>query len=156
MYTPINECVCLCVCACVRACRGAHLCTNGRGRRTRENPQCCQMFKEEAMSSRGPRVSMCAPVCGGVRLQGRAGQRTEPESCAVQVSARVQGAMGQWSFLGGGHARTWVCKLTPVFRLTAGAEMDSQDSRESGSVCVSVVGRDHLSQGFVETGCFCV
>lgn len=155
MYTPMNECVCLCVHVCVRACRGAHLCTNGRGRRTRENPQCCQMFKRR---SHVIKESTCEHVsaCGGVRLQRRARRRTEPESCAVQVSAHVQGAMWHWSFLGGEHAYTWVCKLTPVFRLTAGAEMDNQDSRESGSVCVSVVGRDHLSQGFAETGCFCV
>lgn len=60
MYTPMNECVCLCVRVCVHACRGAHLCTNGRGRRTRENPQCCQMFKRRSHVIKG---STCEHVC---------------------------------------------------------------------------------------------
>jgi len=41
-------------------------------------------------------------------------------------------------FLGRRHAHPWVCKLTHVFQLTAGAEMNNQEGRESGSVCTSV------------------
>lgn len=64
------------------------------------------------MSSRGPRVSMCAPVCVGVCLQRRAGRRTEPDSCAVQGSARVQGATWHWSFLR--RACSHVCANSPM------------------------------------------
>lgn len=138
MYMCMHECVCLCVPGlCVHARLGvrfAPLAEGGGQDKTRSVAKC---LKGEAMSLRGPHVSKCASVCVGMGLQRRAGQRTEPESFVVQISACVQGAMWHRNYLGG-HAPTWVCRLTHVFQLTAGAEMDNQEGRESGSACTSV------------------
>lgn len=43
---------------------------------------------------------------------------------------------------------THMFKLTCMFQLPAGAEMDNQEGREPGSICTSVMGRGHLSERF--------
>lgn len=96
---------------------------------------------------------MCAwaCICSGERGGGQ-DQTDEPHRSMHEAtwnhSVSEQGV--------GGGLLTRVFKLTHVFRLRAGAEMDHQEGGGSGCVCTSAVGRDRLSQGFVEIMCFCL
>ena len=120
---------------CVHARMGAHSCTNGRGWKTGENLQRCQMFKRRSHVIEGsPRVSMCAPVCVGVCLQWRAGGRTEPDSCAVQGSARVKGAMWHWSFLG--RACSHMCVQTHPCVPAHSRSRDGPSGRQGIRLCL--------------------
>lgn len=113
------------------------------------------MFKRRSHVIEGSACEhVCTCVCGCVfAAESRTEDRTRQLCSTGQCTcARSHVAL---EFLAEGML-TRVCKLTHVFQLTAGAEMDHQEGRESGSVCTSVVGRAHSSQGFIETVCFCV
>lgn len=120
-------------CVCMHAWVHIHapMAEGGRREKTCSVAKC---LKGEAMSSRGPRVSMCAPVCVGVCLQWRAGRRTEPDSCAVQGSARVKGAMWHWSFLG--RACSHMCVQTHPCVPAHSRSRDGPSGRQGIRLCL--------------------